>query len=226
MRTKQFQHDLVTTDTFYTRIGKRIFDLVASAIGLIALSPLLLVVSIAVKLSSKGPALFRQTRTGRFGKPFQIFKFRSMKLSSGETDSLLTASGDSRVTRLGFYLRKSKIDELPQLWNVLVGDMSMVGPRPEVPLYTAQYSGRQLGVLTAKPGITSHSIVINEEEHLAGRPDKEGYYLRVILPAKLETDLAYCQHIRFSRDLAIIFNTVSSLVLRPFLSNSPIPEKH
>ncbi len=197
--------------TFYTRLGKRSFDATCSFLGLLFLSPLLILVAIAVRLSSPGPALFSQTRVGRFEKPFRILKFRSMKLAPADSGSLLTASDDSRVTSLGRLLRKTKIDELPQLFNVFVGHMSLVGPRPEVPLYTSLYSPSQRRVFSARPGITGPSIVFREEELMAGQPDKERFYLNTILPAKLQIDLDYCAGIRFSSDLQLLFLTLRRL---------------
>jgi len=199
------------TSTFYTRFGKRSLDLVLSFGGLLLLSPFLLLVAIAVKLSSSGPALFRQTRVGRFEKPFRILKFRTMRQSSSASGSLLTASGDSRITPLGKWLRKTKIDELPQLFNVLAGDMSLVGPRPEVPFYTAQYSAHQKRIFAVRPGITGPSIIMDEEDLIAAQPDKEAYYVSAIMPAKLEIDLAYCQKIRFGEDLRLLFATLARL---------------
>ena len=201
--------------SFYTSSGKRILDATVSALGLVALSPLLLVVAVAVRISSPGPALFRQTRTGRFEKPFRILKFRSMRPAPAGKGALLTAAGDPRVTPLGYWLRKTKVDELPQLFNVLFGEMSLVGPRPEVPVYTAQYTERQKRVLLARPGITSPQINFDEELLMASRPDKEDFYLSEILPAKLEFDIAYCEEIRFWTDLKIVLRTVVQLFSRP-----------
>src|ERR1051325_7907899 len=200
------------TSTFYAQHGKRWLDAILSFVGLILLSPLLLFVAAAVRLSSHGPSLFRQTRTGRFEKPFQILKFRSMR--TGSSGSLVTASGDPRITPLGSWLRKTKIDELPQLLNVLLGHMSLVGPRPEVPRYTAKYSERQKQVFAARPGITSPFINIDEEHLLAGQPDPEHFYVTTLMPAKFEIDLAYCQNIRFFQDLRLIFGTVVQLFTR------------
>jgi len=179
--------------------------------GLLILSPILALVAIAVRLTSPGPAIFRQQRTGQFEKPFFILKFRSMRAAPAGKGTLLTAAGDPRVTPLGHLLRKTKLDELPQLWNVLRGDMSLVGPRPEVPVYTALYNPRQKQVLAAKPGITGPSIVLGEEELLAAHADKDDFYLSTILPAKLEIDFAYCQKVEFLSDLKLLFLTFSRL---------------
>jgi lipopolysaccharide/colanic/teichoic acid biosynthesis glycosyltransferase len=198
--------------TFYTRFGKRWFDAIVSSIGLIVLSPLLIVVAIGVRLSSPGPAFFSQVRTGQFGKPFRILKFRTMRMASSDAGSLLTASGDPRITPLGRWLRKTKIDELPQLLNVVAGQISLVGPRPEVPLYTATYTDRQKQVLLVRPGITSPKINFDEEELLAGHADKQNFYLKTVLPAKLEIGLSYGNDVCFWSDLKIIFQTVEGVL--------------
>lgn len=197
------------SSTFYTRLGKRSFDAAASFVGLVLLSPLLAVVALAVRFTSRGPIFFRQIRSGRFEKSFGILKFRTMKVLPAGAGSLVTVADDPRVTPLGRWLRKTKIDELPQLFNVLAGDMSLVGPRPEVPPYTAIYSARQKRVLLVKPGITSPNISFDEEALLAGKSDPERFYRETLLPAKLEFDLAYCEDIHFAKDLRILFHTVT-----------------
>lgn len=202
--------------TLYSQIGKRCLDLVCATTGVVLLSPILLVVAIAVRLSSPGPAFFHQVRVGQFGRPFHIFKFRSMVGKPQGRGALLTASGDPRITKLGRWLRGTKLDELPQLFNVILGDMSLVGPRPEVPVYVAAYDDRQKTVLNAKPGISGISANIREEELMAGQADKEGFYISTIMPAKLEYDIAYCRDIRFTNDLRILFSTINS-VLRRFV---------
>jgi lipopolysaccharide/colanic/teichoic acid biosynthesis glycosyltransferase len=204
------------TETFYSRTGKRWLDAAAAFTGLIALSPLFLLAALAIKLTSRGPVFFRQIRVGRFAHPFRIFKFRSMRVMDAPSESLLTSAGDSRITSVGKWLRKTKADEFPQLINVLLGEMSLVGPRPEVPRYVAAYSERQRWVLFAKPGITSPAAnqYVNEEELLAEQADQENFYLTAILPAKLEIDLAYCGNIRFSEDLRIIFATFRNVFFK------------
>lgn len=194
---------------FYGRYGKRWFDAAASAAGLLVLSPVLLGVAIAVRLASAGPVLFRQVRTGRFGRPFRIFKFRTMIEDAVCPANLMTAGDDLRVTPLGRWLRKMKIDELPQLINVLAGEMSLVGPRPEVPEYTNAYGAKYRSVLLAKPGITgpAANAYVREEEILAGQADKKNFYAAEILPRKLELDLIYCEDIRFFDDIKLIFRT-------------------
>lgn len=202
------------TSSFYSRFGKRLFDAVASFTGLVLLSPLLLLAAIAVRLTSPGPALFSQIRTGQSGKPFRILKFRTMKLAAPGSHTLVTAAGDSRITPLGRWLRKTKIDELPQFFNVLAGHMSLVGPRPEVPLYTSRYSAAEQKVFSARPGITGPSIILNEEELMASQSDRERYYISTILPAKLRIDLAYCDNIRLGTDLHVLLLTVARLFHR------------
>jgi lipopolysaccharide/colanic/teichoic acid biosynthesis glycosyltransferase len=200
------------TPTFYTRFGKRLLDLLLSFAGLVVLTPFLLLLALAVKLSSRGPAIFRQVRVGRFEKPFYILKFRTMRQSA--SGPLVTAAGDSRITPLGKWLRKTKIDELPQLFNVLVGDMSLVGPRPEVAFYTAKYSETQKKVFSVRPGITRPAIAMDEEALMAGQADPDAFYISKILPAKLELDLAYCNNVRFGVDLRILFVTLWRLALQ------------
>jgi lipopolysaccharide/colanic/teichoic acid biosynthesis glycosyltransferase len=207
--------------TFFARLGKRWFDVVVSSVGLLVLSPLLLLIALAVRLSSPGPALFSQIRTGLFEKPFHILKFRTMRMAPQDSGSLITASGDPRITPLGCWLRKTKLDELPQLFNVFFGHMSLVGPRPEVPLYTSRYTDRQKEVFSARPGITGPFIVFDEEELLTSQADRERFYLTVVMPAKLEVQLAYCANIRFSEDLRILFYTLASLFRRPDPRSSP-----
>jgi lipopolysaccharide/colanic/teichoic acid biosynthesis glycosyltransferase len=217
------------SQTFYQRAGKRWLDLALACTGLVLLSPLLVVVAAAVRLTSPGPAFFRQKRTGQFGAPFLIFKFRSMRGNSTAKGALLTAAGDPRITSLGYWLRKSKVDELPQLLNVLAGHMSLVGPRPEVPEYTEKYTERQRMILLAKPGVTgpATNAHVNEEELLASQPDKEAFYLTTVLPAKLETDLTYCENIRFAEDVKLILTAVclilvkTSRLFKPHLHPTP-----
>jgi len=207
--------------TFFALLGKTWFDVVVSSVSLLVLSPLLLLIALAVRLSSPGPALFSQIRTGLFEEPFHILKFRTMRMAPQDSGSLITVSGDPRITPLGRWLRKTKLDELPQLFNVLLGHMSLVGPRPEVPLYTSRYTELQKQVFSARPGITGPFIVFDEEELLASQPDRERFYLTAVIPAKLEVQLAYCANIRFSEDLRILFYTLAGLFRRPDPRSSP-----
>ena len=209
---------------FYPRIGKRLFDVSCALVGIVCLSPLFLLVGLAVKLTSHGPVFFRQVRVGRFGRPFAIVKFRTMKYAQSTEASLLTAVGDPRITTVGKWLRRTKLDELPQLINVFSGQMSIVGPRPEVPVYVATYSERQRAILAAKPGITclSTHYFTNEEDLLSRAADKERYYIESILPVKLEMDLIYCTDISFGGDLKLIFATLAGIVLRTRQSRKPV----
>ena len=201
------------SDSFYLRFGKRCFDFVFATAGLLLLLPFLVIIGLAVRLTSRGPMLFRHIRLGRFGAPFQMLKFRSMRVGS-EKGSPLTAAGDPRITRLGVWLRRSKVDELPQLWNVVCGEMSLVGPRPEVPTFVAEYSQRQRQVLCIRPGITGPEIDVYEEQLLASREDKEAFYLKTVMPGKLERDLEYLQNVDFFSDIAILFQTFKKLLIR------------
>jgi len=202
--------------SFYRRYGKRCLDALLAFVGLILFAPVFAIIGVAVWLDSAGSIFFRQVRTGRGGSPFRIFKFRSMRVVNSAHPSLITAAGDPRITRVGRFLRKTKLDELPQLINVLLGDMSLVGPRPEVSRYTSTYTPAQLPVLAVRPGITGPTalVCVNEEEILAQQKDAEGYYKQVLLPAKLQLDLVYCQNIRLRSDLRFILQTVSKIFFR------------
>ena len=189
---------------------KRIFDVIASGLGLIVLSPLFLILAIWIKLDSKGPVFYRQTRVGRFGRNFRIFKFRSMRVGSDKGILLTVGGHDPRITRSGAFVRKFKIDELPQLINVFVGDMSFVGPRPEVPYYVEMYTEEQKGVLSVRPGITDlASIKYRDENEILGRvADPEAYYVSTLMPDKLNINLEYVKKHSFIGDIKIIFMTI------------------
>lgn len=196
---------------------KRMMDIAGSAIGLVVLSPVLLVVATAIKLDSPGPVLFRQERVGRGGRPFRILKFRSMVADAERLGTALTSRGDRRITRVGAFLRKTKLDELPQLVNVLVGDMSLVGPRPEVPAYVAFYTPEQFStVLSVRPGITDYASILFRDESalLDGSRDVVEVYRTEILPIKLAYYEAYCRHVRLVDDVRIIAATVSLLLFK------------
>lgn len=188
---------------------KRIFDILVSGIGLLCLSPLLLIVAIWIKLDSPGPVFYRQVRVGRYNKDFHIFKFRSMRIGS-DKGSLVTIGGrDPRITRSGYFIRKFKIDELPQLINVLVGDMSLVGPRPEVRHYVNYWTPEQMHVLDVRPGITDPASIKyrNENELLAQAEDPEKYYIEVIMQEKIKLYLEYAEKSSFWYDIKLIFQT-------------------
>lgn len=192
-------------------MGKRIFDFVSALLGLIVVSPLLVTIALAVKLSSAGPVFFRQTRVGRKFRPFRIVKFRTMH--EGIDGPLITARGDKRITSVGRILRRTKFDELPQLWNVLVGDMSLVGPRPEIPEYVEQFRGDYEEILKVRPGITDPaSIEFRREEILLAQADNpETQYLSVILPKKLAMAKEYVKARTFFGDLGLIFRTIAHM---------------
>lgn len=177
-------------------------------------SPLLVVAFVAIKLDDAGPLFFRQTRVGREGRPFQILKLRTMR--QGTAGPSVTASGDPRVTRVGRWLRRTKLDELPQLWNVLVGEMSMVGPRPEVPRYVEQYTPAQREVLRLRPGITDEASIEfrNEEQLLAAAPEPEKFYIEHCVPRKIAINLAYAREASVARDFRVILRTVAVLFHR------------
>lgn len=192
---------------------KRVFDIVVSAAALLVLTPLLVLFGLAVAMSSPGGAFFRQVRVGRAGKEFYLLKFRSMRPGSEAQGQITVGGRDPRITGIGFFLRKSKLDELPQLLNVLVGDMSLVGPRPEVPKYVALYTPEQRKVLTVRPGITSAASIayMDENELLGNSPEPERTYVDVVLPAKLALDLKYVKDRGFFQDLSIILRTITGL---------------
>lgn len=193
---------------------KRIFDIVASGLGLIVLSPFFLMLFICIKLDSKGSVFYKQIRVGRFNKDFELYKFRSMAIGS-DKKSLITVGGhDSRITRFGYYIRKFKLDELPQLINVLKGDMSFVGPRPEVRKYVDLYSKEQLHVLDVRPGITDMASICyrNENEILGSVEDPQDYYVNVIMPKKLKINNQYLRKQSFFYDLKIILRTILTLL--------------
>jgi lipopolysaccharide/colanic/teichoic acid biosynthesis glycosyltransferase len=200
---------------FYANYGKRALDILAATIGLILLSPVLVIAACCIKLASRGPVLYRQVRIGKRARPFQILKFRSMTIQASNSDLKITVAGDSRVTPVGKFLRHHKIDELPQLWNVIRGDMSLVGPRPEVPVYIEEYTQEQRIVLSARPGITDPASLAyrHEEEILAGQADPEQFYRTKILPDKLARNRAYLEKITLQNDIRIILKTISSSFL-------------
>ena len=188
---------------------KRLFDIVASGLGLIVLSPLFLVLAIWIKLDSKGPVFYRQVRVGYKNKDFRIFKFRSMRVGA-DKGSLVTIGGhDPRVTRSGYFIRKFKFDELPQLINVFPGDMSLVGPRPEVRHYVDYWTPEQMHVLDVRPGITDPASIKfrNENELMEKTEDPEKYYIEVIMQEKIKLYLEYVEKHSFFYDLGLIFKT-------------------
>jgi len=193
---------------------KRLFDILASSLGLLLLGPLFLCLSIAVKVDSSGPVFYRQIRIGRNQRSFSLFKFRSMAIGS-DAKGLLTVGGrDSRITRVGYFIRKYKLDELPQLMNVLKGDMSLVGPRPEVARYVAMYSADQLRVLSVRPGITDYASIkyFSENDMLAASSNPEKTYIEVIMPAKLKINLDYIDNRTMFTDIKIVLLTLEKII--------------
>lgn len=188
---------------------KRLFDIVASGLGLVVLSPLFLTLAVWIKLDSKGPVFYRQVRVGRGNKDFRIFKFRSMRVGA-DKGSLVTIGGhDPRITRSGYFIRKFKFDELPQLMNVFVGDMSLVGPRPEVRHYVDHWTPEQMHVLDVRPGITDPASIKfrNENELMEQAEDPEKYYIEVIMQEKIKLYLEYVEKHSFFYDIVLIFKT-------------------
>ena len=193
---------------------KRLFDIVASGCGLLVLSPVLLIVAIWIKLDSRGPVFYRQVRVGYKNKDFRIFKFRSMRIGA-DKGSLVTIGGrDPRVTRSGYFIRKYKLDELPQLINVFIGDMSLVGPRPEVRHYVDYLTPEQMRVLDVRPGITDPaSIKFRNENELMGQAENpEEYYIHVIMQEKIKLYLEYVANASFLYDLKLILQTFKVIV--------------
>ena len=193
---------------------KRLFDIVASGLGLVFISPLFFVLAIWIKMDSKGPVFYRQVRVGRGNKDFRIFKFRSMRVGA-DKGSLVTIGGhDPRVTRSGYFIRKFKFDELPQLINVFIGDMSLVGPRPEVRHYVDYWTLEQMHVLDVRPGITDPASIKfrNENELMEQAEDPEKYYIEVIMQEKIRLYLEYVEKHSFLYDIGLIFKTFFVIV--------------
>jgi lipopolysaccharide/colanic/teichoic acid biosynthesis glycosyltransferase len=193
----------------------RVIDIGLSLFGLIVLSPVMLIAALMVKCTSRGPVLYHALRVGKGGRLFHAHKFRSMVVDA-DRGPKVTGRGDSRVTPVGRFLRNKKIDELPQLFNALVGDMSLVGPRPEDPGYVRTYSSEQLRLLRVKPGLTGAATVLHHhEEELLGGPDWEASYRGEILPEKLRIELDYLSRRTLSKDLLILAQTASVLFAKP-----------
>ncbi len=195
-------------------MAKRLFDIVCAGLGLLLLSPLLLVVAVWVKLDSRGPVMFRQERVGRFGVPFRIHKFRTMRVDAPSLGPQITVGDDARITRSGRWLRATKVDELPQLWDVLRGAMSLVGPRPEVPRYVALYPDALRDVvLSVRPGITDPASLSfrNESELLARAADPEREYVEVVMPMKLGLAADYVRNASLAGDIRLILATLGAI---------------
>ena len=195
---------------------RRLFNVGAASLGLLLLSPVLAVVAAAVRLDSQGPVLFRQKRVGRGGAVFDILKFRSMRSDAEAVGGQLTVGADARITRTGRFIRAWKLDELPQLVNVVRGEMDLVGPRPEVPKYVAMYDEQQREVLTVRPGITDPASVEfrSESELMAEHPEPERLYVEEIMPRKLALNIEYLRRRTVFSDIGVIFATLAA-VARP-----------
>ena len=196
--------------------GKRIFDVVFSLFGIIFLLPVFLVVIFLLKLDSKGSIIYKQVRVGLNLNNFELYKFRTMCKDADKKGLLTVGDHDNRITRFGYWLRKYKIDELPQLFNILKGEMSFVGPRPEVLKYVQLYDAVQKRVLTVKPGITDWASIrfINENQLLENADDPENYYINTIIPTKVSENLKYIDHNNLWIDLKIISTTLKSIIIR------------
>lgn len=190
-------------------VMKRVFDIFCSFLGLLVLSPLFLIVALLVATTSRGGVFYKQIRVGKDFRNFKILKFRSMRPDSDKKGLLTVGSKDNRVTKVGYFIRKYKIDELPQLINVLVGDMSFVGPRPEVPKYVEMYNDEQRKVLSVRPGITDYASIEyrNENDILAKSDNPEQTYIDEVMPAKLKLNLQYINDMSLGVDIKIIFKT-------------------
>ena len=192
---------------------KRIFDIISSLFGLILLSPFMLIIAILIKLDSKGSVFFKQVRVTKNGREFKIFKYRTMRVGSDKF-SQITVGKDSRITKVGDFLRKYKLDEIPQLINVLIGDMSLVGPRPEVPKYVALYTEEQREILKVRAGITDYASIefSNENDILANEADPEKAYIEKIMPRKIELNKKYLSEISVMTDIKIILLTIKKIL--------------
>ncbi len=192
---------------------KRMMDIAVSAVALCVLWPLYLIIALAIVIDDPGPVFYRQVRVGRGGKPFRIFKFRSMVVDADKKGLEITVGHDRRITRVGAFLRKTKLDELAQLINVLCGQMSFVGPRPEVPRYVELYTPYQRQVLLVRPGITDYASIAyrNENDLLDAAQDPERMYIEQIMPAKIELNMKYLREISPAADIRLILKTVEAV---------------
>lgn len=195
-------------------MAKRTFDIISSLLGLLLLSPILLFVILAVVVDSKGGAFYKQVRVGMAGKDFGLLKFRTMRVDADKLGLLTVGGRDPRITKVGYFLRRYKLDELPQLFNILTGDMSVVGPRPEVRKYVEMYSDEQMKVLEVRPGLTDFASIeyVNENEVLARSENPEETYIQEIMPHKLQLNQKYIQEKSFLTDIQIIFSTIKKIL--------------
>lgn len=192
---------------------KKIFDITLSLFGLIILLPFMLIIAILIKIDSKGPVFFKQIRVTKNGKEFKIFKYRTMRVGSDKY-SQITVGKDDRITKIGSFLRKYKLDEIPQLINVLIGDMSLVGPRPEVPKYVALYTDEQKEILKVRAGITDYASIefSDENDLLASEEEPEKAYIEKIMPKKIELNKKYLSKISILTDIKIILLTIKKIL--------------
>lgn len=195
---------------------KRMFDIAFSSLGLLAASPVMTTVTALIKATSKGPVFYRGARVGLHGKPFRIYKFRTMVVDAEKLGGPSTADDDPRITKVGKLIRKFKLDELPQFINVLAGDMSIVGPRPEVKHYTDMFTDEEKAILSVRPGITDWASIWNPDEGrvLAGSPDPEKTYMEKIRPEKIRLQLKYARERSMAVDIKIILETIATVLLR------------
>lgn len=193
---------------------KRIFDIILSLVGIMILCPFYIIIAVLILLDSRGDVLYKQERVGLNGSVFKVFKFRTMKPDSFLKGALTVGSRDPRITNIGYYLRIYKLDEFPQLFNVLLGDMSFVGPRPEVKRYTDLYNEEQKKALSVRPGITDYASIKfrNENDLLSGSDDPERLYIDVIMPEKLALNMKYINNNNIFKDIEIIFNTFYTII--------------
>ncbi|TKJ28405.1 MAG: glycosyl transferase [Chloroflexi bacterium B3_Chlor] len=196
-------------------MAKRILDVVVSGLGLALLSPLMLALAVCIKLDSRGPVLYRGRRVGKDGELFQMYKFRTMVVEADRIGPVVTYREDPRITRVGGFLRRTKLDELPQLINVLKGEMSLVGPRPEDPSYVAHYTAEQRKVLRVKPGVTGPTqLEYRDEALMLEARTADEHYLTEIMPEKLELDLLYVHNRSLALDIKILWQTAVTLIFR------------
>ena len=195
-------------------VCKRVFDLIVSLVMLVFLMIPILVIAILVKADSKGPVMFRQERVTVYGRHFRIFKFRTMVVNAESIGSMVTTDSDSRVTKIGRILRKYRLDELPQIFNVLSGSMSFVGTRPEVPKYVDRYESVYYATLLLPAGVTSMTSILfkDDEKLLASNKDEDRVYLETILPEKMKYNLEYTENFGFVSDIKIMFKTVKEVL--------------
>ena len=193
---------------------KRFLDIICSLLALVVFSPLWIVIALAIVLESRGGVLYRQERVGRNNRDFMLYKFRTMRTGSDKKGLLTVGDRDSRVTRVGYFLRKYKLDEFPQLVNIIKGDMSIVGPRPEVRKYVDMYTPEQMKVLSVRPGLTDYASVryVHESEILARSDNPEQTYIDEVMPAKLALNLEYIQNQSLREDIKLIFQTFAAIV--------------